>query len=153
MNFSNLLFLSLLFSIILISSSCKDKDSGVRDAARQSLNVPSNVDPVTPGLNSGEIVHHYICPNNCAGSGGPSDGTCPVCGANYLHNQAWHDQPSNQSGMQTIQQPITSDQMSGQNARGDWHYICSAGCAGGSGSLGNCASCGGALVHNDAYHN
>ncbi|MEM1120036.1 MAG: hypothetical protein AAGJ18_06275 [Bacteroidota bacterium] len=40
-----------------------------------------------------------------------------------------------------------------QNANGIWHYICSAGCAGGAGSAGNCATCGGALAHNAAYHN
>ncbi|MBT8191084.1 MAG: hypothetical protein KJO29_11705, partial [Bacteroidia bacterium] len=32
------------------------------------------------------VVNHYICPNNCAGSGGPNAGTCPVCGTTYTHN-------------------------------------------------------------------
>ncbi len=40
-----------------------------------------------------------------------------------------------------------------QNAKGVWHYTCSAGCAGGAGSAGTCASCGGALAHNAEYHN
>ena len=39
-----------------------------------------------------------------------------------------------------------------QNAEGVWHYTCSAGCAGGAGAAGNCATCGGALAHNSAYH-
>lgn len=39
-----------------------------------------------------------------------------------------------------------------QNADGVWHYTCSKGCAGGAGSAGNCATCGGPLTHNQAYH-
>ncbi len=39
-----------------------------------------------------------------------------------------------------------------QNADGVWHYTCSNGCAGGAGAKGNCATCGGALAHNAAYH-
>ena len=39
-----------------------------------------------------------------------------------------------------------------QNAEGVWHYTCGNGCAGGAGSVGNCATCGGTLAHNSAYH-
>ena len=39
-----------------------------------------------------------------------------------------------------------------QNAAGVWHYTCSKGCAGGAGAAGNCATCGGPLAHNSAYH-
>lgn len=39
-----------------------------------------------------------------------------------------------------------------QNAKGVWHFICSAGCKGGSGKAEPCASCGTQLVHNQAYH-
>jgi len=39
-----------------------------------------------------------------------------------------------------------------QNAEGVWHYTCSKGCAGGAGAAGNCATCGGPLAHNSAYH-
>ena len=39
-----------------------------------------------------------------------------------------------------------------QNAEGVWHYTCSKGCVGGAGAAGNCATCGGALAHNSAYH-
>jgi hypothetical protein len=39
-----------------------------------------------------------------------------------------------------------------QNAAGVWHYTCSKGCAGGAGAKGNCATCGGPLAHNPAYH-
>jgi hypothetical protein len=39
-----------------------------------------------------------------------------------------------------------------QNERGVWHYTCSKGCAGGSGSAVNCDNCGGLLAHNTTYH-
>lgn len=39
-----------------------------------------------------------------------------------------------------------------QNAAGVWHYTCVNGCAGGAGAAGKCASCGGDLTHNTAYH-
>ena len=39
-----------------------------------------------------------------------------------------------------------------QNAQGVWHYTCPKGCAGGAGAAGSCATCGGALAHNAAYH-
>ncbi len=39
-----------------------------------------------------------------------------------------------------------------QNASGVWHYTCSKRCAGGSGSAGNCNTCGSLLVHNSLYH-
>jgi hypothetical protein len=34
-----------------------------------------------------------------------------------------------------------------------YHYTCSKGCAGGSGSAANCSNCGSLLVHNQAFHN
>lgn len=39
-----------------------------------------------------------------------------------------------------------------QNTAGVWHYTCSNGCTGGAGAAGNCATCGGPLAHNQAYH-
>ena len=149
---NSLLVLSLISFFVF--TSCKDKNTSVRDNARNSLNVPENVTPVTPSLNQATagLVQHYICPNNCAGSGGAAQGACPVCGAQYLHNQAWHDQqtqPGAQPAAEPFQQP---DALPGQNSLGVWHYTCTAGCPGGSGAMGNCTTCGAALVHNDAYH-
>jgi len=40
-----------------------------------------------------------------------------------------------------------------QNADGEFHYTCAKGCAGGAAGAGNCAGCGGALAHNQAFHN
>ena len=123
---------------------------------------------------------HYYCPNSCEGSGGDAQANCPTCGTAYVHNAAFHNQaptpppaagtvtgsPTGQtiSGPSTIggtenltTTPITPTQTKApeppQNAKGVWHYTCSAGCAGGGGGAGNCASCGGPLAHNAEYHN
>ncbi len=131
---------------------------------------PSQNQPVA---NSG--VQHYICPNSCAGSGGATEGTCPTCGSAYIHNQAFHNQgaPSAASPIQAAPQgtqplsPLFQNQTSGSNNAGNtpsalsigtvnpgvYHYVCTNGCAGGSGAAGNCATCGVALAHNAAYHN
>lgn len=39
-----------------------------------------------------------------------------------------------------------------QNAMGVWHYTCTQGCAGGSGTAGKCGTCGALLAHNVSYH-
>lgn len=96
-------------------------------------------------------VKHYTCPNNCAGSGGDGEGTCPVCGSAYVHNQAFHNQAITQ-GTQPAAQPAATPEPP-QNAAGVWHYTCSNGCAGGAGSAVACATCGSTLAHNTGYHN
>ncbi len=132
--------------------------------------------PVQSAVATG-VVHHYICPKNCEGSGSGDPGACPVCGSELLHNDAFHNQGNNNTGGTTNlnnlngpqnpqiqqQQPaitpidMTAQQPSpeatpAQNAAGVYHYICSRGCAGGSGTAGNCATCGNPLAHNAAYH-
>lgn len=94
-------------------------------------------------------VKHYICPNNCAGSGGEGEGSCPVCGSPYIHNQAYHDQAV-QSTTQTLPQSGATDPA--QNAAGVWHYTCPNGHAGGAGGASACPECGAQLVHNQSYH-
>lgn len=146
----------LVFSIIsLYVLACKsDNNSSAKEQARQSIQSqttnPTPLPNAAPATTSTGIagVQHYICPNNCEGSGGAAQGSCPVCGTAYVHNQAFHSQPAGNTA--TTANPATS---TGQNAAGEYHYICSNGCAGGSGSQGNCATCGNPLVHNQAYHN
>ena len=48
--------------------------------------------------------------------------------------------------------PNPAARQTSQNAGMVWHYTCSKGCAGGAGSAVNCVTCGGLLVHNQAYH-
>ncbi|MFN7116279.1 MAG: hypothetical protein ACK4TA_05730 [Saprospiraceae bacterium] len=129
--------------------------------------------PNTPMPVQTAAVQHFVCPNNCPGSGGPESGTCPSCGMQYRHNEAFHNQPGAATSntqlapspiltnpqqvtpqqtpqVQTVQTPQTQEPA--QNAAGVWHYICSKGCEGGSGTRGMCAKCGAGLDHNQAYH-
>ncbi len=150
--------LTFALAAILFSASCK------RDAKTGTTTDSQTTTAPAQGAAVATAVKHYICPNNCAGSGGDAAGTCPVCGSEYLHNDAFHNQPGQQPA--TPQQPTVTAPQSGQspviqmppsndppqNAKGVWHYICSNGCAGGSGTAGTCPKCGGTLAHNDAYH-
>ncbi len=147
-------------------SACQDSEGDkIRENARKSL--PQPPPPPSPAATPGTAtpspnaavnanVPHYKCPNNCAGGVGAAAGTCSVCGTTLAHNQAYHNQtpnpatPNPANPAATPQPPTPSP---AQNAAGVYHYTCSNGCAGGGASAGTCASCGGALAHNPAYHN
>ena len=143
-----------------IALSCNN-DKAVREEAERSLGQPgvqAPASPTTPNPAAATAaapsgVAHYICPNNCAGSGGDATGTCPTCGTTYIHNQAYHDQASPQISTQVPPTPTPQTTEPAQNAAGVWHYTCSKGCAGGAGTAIACASCGQMLAHNAAYHN
>lgn len=167
----------LVLCVISVAIFACGGDSSVRDSARESiggsdptLSAPSTDPGMMANTAAGSSVMHYICPKNCAGSGGAGAGTCPVCGSEYIHNQAFHAQsqtpPPAEGGVNTatfqggtgatgtpdltsITPPMTEP---AQNAAGVWHYTCTKGCAGGSGSAAACATCGATLVHNTAYH-
>lgn len=154
---------------VMLCIACGDKKSDeVREQARESLNVEdqstqapqTNFDAVQtePPVATGS-VHHYICPNNCEGSGGATQVNCPVCGTQYVHNQAYHTQAPSQGttdpGATTVTPGATttpSNPPPAQNAAGVYHYTCPNGCEGGAATAGTCASCGAALAHNSAYH-
>lgn len=155
--------LFLLACTVVLLSACSGGNEEVRNQAREAVQatqpaptqspVPPPVDATQPASNTANAsasgVKHYICPNNCEGSGGDAQGTCPVCGTAYVHNQAYHAQPQ----QPTTPNPIQPQQAPAQNAAGVYHYICSAGCGGGAGAQGTCPSCGAPLAHNQAYHN
>lgn len=154
-------YLILLSLIFCVSISCKNESKTLRDQAP----APNTSITAPAATNTSGVVQHYICPKACAGSGGDSAGTCPVCGSAYQHNQAYHNQPqtstnSNEGLSPIIQQPAGSTTTPAattaepaQNDAGVWHYTCNNGCAGGAGSAIACASCGSTLAHNQAYHN
>jgi len=112
--------------------------------AFQPPNVSVNDASATTAAAGG--VYHYTCPNGCAG-GGDAQGPCATCGAALAHNQAFHAQNAT-----TAPQPVQSAGAPTPNAAGQYHYTCPNGCAGGGNSAGSCATCGGALAHNQAFH-
>ena len=153
-----------LLAVVGMTSCGGNNDSDVRRNARESLNVsddpaaqPATSNPnavasnpaATPPPATGTGVH-YICPNNCEGSGGDTQVACPVCGTQYVHNQAFH---TSQQTTPPVQATTPATPPAAQNAAGVYHYTCSNGCAGGAGGAGSCATCGSALAHNTAFHN
>jgi len=139
--------------------------------ANDPIDASTPVDPATlSGGNSG--VPHYICSAGCGG-GGAAAGSCPNCGAELAHNQAFHNTPGspaaptmtapanttispifqNGNATTTMPSPVPPPPSPAQNAAGLFHYTCSAGCGGGGGAAGSCPNCGAALAHNQAYHN
>jgi hypothetical protein len=162
---------TLVGFIFVLTLGCAGEERERPDVVKEKANNTENTNQPTNNTASpstdlssinnsgGGDVQHYICPNNCEGSGGASQGTCPVCGTDYVHNQAFHNQ-GNQSQMnleggdklQDLQQQQPAS-VPAQNDAGEYHYICSAGCSGGSGSQGTCSQCGAQLSHNQAYHN
>ncbi len=153
----------VVFSALLFTS-CGGADQDVRDAAVDSVEVPApstapGVPPAAATTANTSGAKHYICPKNCAGSGGDAAGTCPVCGTAYEHNQAFHNNttpPAITPGATTtpditpVPNPTTGQ---AQNAAGVYHYTCPKGCAGGAAAAGSCGTCGEALAHNQAFHN
>jgi hypothetical protein len=145
---SRITFLFLSISLLLIS--CNDKASKTVKLSQDEISGEASM------LASSEVVH-YICANNCVGSGSPSAGDCPVCGTPYTHNQLFHSQ--NTDGASTIQDasavPVPAlNTTPAQNANGEFHYTCPQGHAeGGKGAAGNCSVCSSVLEHNQAFHN
>ncbi len=123
----------------------------------QAPSSTGTINPTDAAATSAGGVQHYICPNG-HDHGAPGMGTCPECGAEFIHNQAYHNNqttatPSTSPGTSVTVPPATSSTEPAQNASGVWHYICPNGHAGGAGSATACGECGTTLVHNSAYHN
>ncbi len=161
-------YLIVLF-VVLAYMSCDNKPERPDPVMSQDRiesvgeTTPSNVATIT---NSN--VKHYTCPNNCLGSGGDGAGKCPVCGTDYVHNGAYHNQGAQgqqvtplDSGSNTVtldpnsagQTPPAQNTTPAQNAVGEWHYVCSKACGGGGSGAGSCPKCGSELTHNATYHN
>ena len=101
-------------------------------------------------------VWHYTCAKGCAGGAGTAV-NCATCGNLLQHNQAYHNNTTNTpmattNPASTTPMATTPPAEPAQNAAGVWHYTCSKGCAGGSGTAEPCKSCGTLLAHNQAYH-
>jgi hypothetical protein len=73
-------------------------------------------------------------------------------GCKYNTNADKQESGQSQEVSNTPTQPNAAAAEPAQNAAGVWHFTCPKGCAGGAGAAGNCATCGGPLAHNAAYH-
>ncbi|SRR5690554_3235719 len=169
------LFAFALFSLAFISCRDGGTSQSTTTQAPERTNVIGNENPsdenvinVNPNAGTANAGFHYVCANNCEGSGSSTGGTCPVCGEELVHNDAFHAGEQGASNSPQIMgaddeftsriNPIGTTGNDG-NAAGAvtgnamFHYTCSAGCGGGGDSQGNCPSCGAELVHNAAFHN
>lgn len=171
-NFKIILLLLCSFSILYSCKEKADEPKEVTSSPKESTNsadflnaiAPSNTAAPTqqtePAQNAAG-VWHYTCAKGCAGGAGTAV-NCATCGSLLQHNQAYHGTTTPNTPMTTTN-PTTNPTSSStatpnpkaepaQNAAGVWHYTCSKGCAGGSGTAEPCKTCGTLLAHNQAYH-
>ena len=172
-------FLGVLSLAMMAFISCRDGGSTQSDSqpvrqsdptptlnTTQSIEAGGNTINLTQPVDNGGTGFHYICANNCEGSGSNAQGQCPVCGEELVHNTAYHSGGGNNEAPQIIgadddfssriaplggssPTPQTTAPATG-NAQ--FHYICSAGCGGGGSAQGTCPNCGESLTHNAAFH-
>ncbi len=98
-----------ILTLVLCLTACGDKESSSSTPAPAAssttvapttstnpttITPPATQAPGTVNIPAGAdgIVHHYICPDQCAGGNGAAAGSCPVCGKVMSHNQAFHNQ-------------------------------------------------------------
>ncbi|XMO86315.1 hypothetical protein AAFN75_16130 [Algibacter sp. AS12] len=147
------IFTILLCSSFLILWSCNDSTKG---AKQENVKANEAIESVTPNpvslepAQNAQGVWHYACSKGCAGGAG-SAVNCTNCGTLLAHNSAYHANP-NAAPLSSAPFAAPPTAEPSRNAAGVYHYTCGNGCAGGSGSASNCASCGSALAHNAAYH-
>jgi hypothetical protein len=167
------LFSLLVFCLGLTMSSCGNKPETTTDGQTMTADSTGANAALTSAANehAGAPVAgqpHYKCTNaTCTGTGDAA-GKCAVCGAELVHNAAFHGAPTTPGS--TPENAVTIDPASGKpaitpvagsatpppakNEAGVYHFTCSkAGCDGGGAAAGKCPKCGGDLAHNPAYHN
>lgn len=137
-------YIILLFSSIILFYNCNDNSKAAKKETVKPMKLIDLPKPTSTGS-----VWHYTCSKGCPGGAGTAV-NCSTCGTLLVHNQAYHSNTTNNSSPSTTSTPSSTS--SGRNAAGIWHYTCNNGCAGGSGSAGNCSTCGQSLAHNSAYH-
>ena len=168
MKFTSTLILAVMAAFFL---SCSNSSNSTSNNRSSNDNIPVMNAPASNANSAAQGAQHYVCPNGCAGSGGASAGTCPVCGTAYIHNASFHAQSQSQPQLPPSDpnaiSPIFTDKSKASSATADnagaaatattsgslEHYTCPNGCVGGgSDSSGSCSVCGAALTHNTAYH-
>lgn len=153
----NVLKLFILVFAIAFTSCNDSKKATKKDAVEPAEVTKTPATPITPQTNASQTatgqMFHYTCSKGCAGGAG-SAVNCSTCGSLLVHNAAFHNNNNNNTNSAPFAGPFADQpNQSTSNKVGVFHYTCGNGCAGGSGSAGNCATCGAALAHNAAYHN
>ena len=171
MKFQAKLSILAICAIFVFSSCGNNTDAPAKLTGEGDALQPATAPAVTTDAPTAEPpqnaagVWHYTCTKGCAGGAGAAT-ACATCGGTLVHNQTYHgnaapSSSANPAGAlnqtpgapgQTLGTPPATKNEPPQNAAGVWHYICEAGCAGGSGAAGNCAKCQKPLLHNKAYH-
>ncbi len=165
------IFLLLILFVSIVSCKNEKQTADSNETSNVEL-TPQNTGeaPATVNIPAGSDgqVHHYVCPDQCAGGFSDNLGNCSVCGKALAHNQAFHAQEQGQTptiqmdqGNQPDIQPLpisTSQPQEVDIPAGPdgikHHYVCTKGCKGGNGqNAGNCPVCGGQMAHNKAFHN
>lgn len=168
-----LIFAFLGATMALTSCKGKNDDATTQEQTTVSPEGTMTQDPTlsaNPTASTGTEPHYKCTKAGCTGSG-TAQGKCPVCGSDLVHNQAFHNQAPGAEGSSpenpvkvtpNTESPTLLDPATGKpttptpppakNAKGEFHYKCPNGHDGGA-TAGNCAKCGTALVHNQAYHN
>lgn len=145
------LFILLMATSLLLLPSCANSDNNTQKTSNNSDESAVQNLPATPSQASG--VFHYTCPNGHQHGADNAGGTCPECGAAFVHNDAYHANLNTNAPMQQPDISAPNIQMGGAK-NGVFHYICPNGHEGGGDNAGStCAVCGASLVHNQAYHN
>lgn len=140
----------MLLALLIVVLSCGNSSSNQPSVSPPKLVQPQiSTAPVRQDAANADkaTIFHYICSNECEGSGSKIKGSCPVCGNPLLHNEDYHNRPG------TRQESDEDEDAPAQNAFGTWHFTCSNGCEGGAGEPGDCLKCGASLQHNRNYHN
>ncbi len=162
MKLGHVLFFALISTFISFTA-CKDNktDASTETPMTTSPEEANGQDPATLSTGvTGSTEAHYKCATaGCTGTG-DTQGKCSVCGADLVHNQAFHNQapgapgssPANAVPVNPANSPAaTTAPPAAKNAKGVYHFTCPKGHEG-AGSAGNCAKCGEALTHNQAFH-
>lgn len=71
--FKSIALLSILFSLAVFTWSCGADSSSGQDTTEVAAHGEGK-----------EYTSAYVCPMHCEGSGSDAEGTCPVCGMDYV---------------------------------------------------------------------
>lgn len=99
----NYLSVFILFSALLVVSSCKDSAKSETPEVQteapaaapapeaSSTPVPVPAPQTAEPAQNAKGVWHYTCPKGCEGGAG-AQGNCAKCGTALAHNAAYHQQ-------------------------------------------------------------